>query len=115
VIFLEENITYDENWQSVSHSEYPKLNIPEPEKEDEPDKETNKNTPKHYLLTAQLVICILIGLGAFILKSTGGDIYKIFRDWYYTELNNTAIFDNNSGFDINMLLFKATQDEAEDS
>ena len=112
---MEENITYDENWQSVSLSEYPKLSEPEPEKDKEPDKEPKKNTPKHYLLTAQLVICILIGLGAFILKSTGGDTYKDFRDWYYTELNNTAIFDKNSGFDINMLLFKATQDETEDS
>ena len=112
---MEENITYDENWQSVSRSEYPKLSVPEPEKDEQQDKEPKQNAPKHYLLTAQLVICILIGLGAFILKSTGGDTYKIFRDWYYTELNNTAIFDNNSGFDINMLLFKATPDEAEDS
>ena len=112
---MEENITYDENWQSVSRSEYPKLSVPEPEKDEQPDMKPKKNTPKHYLLTAQLVVCILIGLGAFILKSTGGDTYKILRDWYYAELNNTAIFDKNSGFDINTLLFKATQDEAKDS
>ena len=112
---MEENITYDKNWQSVSQSEYPKLGGSEPEKDEEPDKEPKKNVPKHYLLTVQLVVCILIGLGAFILKSVGGDTYKAFRDWYYAELNNTAIFDKNSGFDINTLLFKATQDEAKDS
>lgn len=110
---MEEKITYDKNWQRVSSPEFPKLGEIEPENDKEPDKTPKKNAPKHYLLTAQLVICILIGLGAFVLKSVGGDTYKNIRDWYYSELNNTAIFDKNSGFDINTLLNKATSDEAE--
>lgn len=111
--FLEEKITYDENWQSLSSPEFPKPVEPDPEKDKETDNRPNKNTPKHYLLTAQLVICILIVIGAFVLKSVGGDTYKNIRDWYFSELNNTAIFDKNSGFDINTLLNKATADEAE--
>ena len=111
---MEENITYDENWQSVSYSEYPKPISPEPEKDDEPKKQRGK-FPKQYLLTAQLVVCVLLGLAAFALKSIGGEAYGAIREWYYSELNSAAVFDPDSGFDINTLLGRATSDEADDT
>ena len=117
VIFLEEKILYDENWQSVTSPEYPVLNEREETPAQKPENPEPKpiNIPKQYLLTFQLVVCILAGIGAFALKSIGGETYETIRDWYYSELNNTAIFDNNSGFDLNLLLGRTTPDEAENS
>lgn len=117
MIFLEEKILYDENWQSVTSPEYPVLNEREetPAQKPEPPEPKPINIPKQYLLTFQLVVCILAGIGAFALKSIGGETYETIRDWYYSELNNTAIFDNNSGFDLNLLLGRSTPDEAQDS
>lgn len=112
---MEENkntITYDENWQNVATPEYPKLSIPEPENDGEPPK-PKVNIPKQYLLTFQLIACVLIGIAAFILKSAGGDTYNAVRDWYYSQLNNTAVFDGYKNLDINMLLGRSTPDEAE--
>ena len=117
VIFLEEKILYDENWQNVTSPEYPVLNEMEETSAQKPENPEPKpiNIPKQYLLTFQLVVCILAGIGAFALKSIGGDTCETIRDWYYSELNNTAIFDNNSGFDSNLLPGRTTPDEAENS
>lgn len=117
---MEEKILYDENWQSVTSPEYPVLNEREETPAQKPETPENPepkpvNIPKQYLLTFQLVVCILAGIGAFALKSIGGDTYENIRDWYYSELNNTAVFDNNSGFDLNLLLGRSTPDEAENS
>jgi hypothetical protein len=116
--FLEENknsVTYDKNWQSVSEPEYPKLSEPEQENKEseEPPKLPKPNASKHYLLTAQLVICILISVSAFVLKSIGGETYSNIRELYYSYLDDTVIFDGESGFDINTFLGRATPDEAE--
>ncbi len=115
---MEENksfITYDENWQSVTEPEYPKLSGPETEYEEseEPPKHPKLKASKQYLVTAQLVICVLAGISAFVLKSVGGETYNNIRELYYSYLNNTVIFDSESGFDINSLLGKTTPDEAE--
>ena len=117
---MEEKILYDENWQNVTSPEYPVLNEREETPAQKPETPENPepkpvNIPKQYLLTFQLVVCILAGIGAFALKSIGGETYETIRDWYYSELNNTAIFDNNSGFDLNLLLGRTTPDEAQDS
>lgn len=116
---MEENksyITYDENWQSVSESEYPVLReptevyaenyeeIPEPQKH-------KPSAPKQLLITIQLVLCIIIALAAFVLKSFGGEIYEIAYNWYYSELNNSAVFDGRNSFDVNSFFGKATSDE----
>ena len=118
---MEEKILYDENWQSVTSPEYPVLNdrgydreVIEEKKPENPEPKP-VNIPKQYLLTFQLVVCILAGISAFALKSIGGETYETIRNWYYSELNNTAIFDNNSGFDLNLLLGRTTPDEAENS
>ena len=114
---MEEKIVYDENWQSVTTPEYPALSSGEESPSRMPENPEPKplNLPKQYLLTFQLVICVLAGIAAFALKSIGGETYEKIRDWYYSELNNTVIFDNNSGFDLNLLLGRTTPDEAQNS
>ena len=101
----------------MTSPEYPVLNEREETPAQKPENPEPKpiNIPKQYLLTFQLVVCILAGIGAFALKSIGGEAYENIRNWYYSELNNTAVFDSNSGFDLNLLLGKATPDEAQDS
>ncbi len=113
-------ITYDKDWQNVSTPEYPDVSEPESEftefkdKIPKPSKKLNRGVSKQRLLTLQLLICLLIGITAFVLKSIGGDWYSLAREWYYTNLNNTAVFDSNGGFDVNLLLGRSTADEAED-
>lgn len=118
---MEENknyITYDENWQSVSESEYPVMREPtEVYSEKEYDNEVSKprkrklGAPKQLLITIQLILCVIIALAAFVLKSIGGEIYEMSRDWYYTQLNNSAIFDGKNSFEIDSLFGRATADE----
>lgn len=113
------SISYDENWQSVSSSEYPVVashnfddNESEPDEElQERQRPKQRKPPSQLLLTIQLIICILIALAALVLKNIGGDIYAFTHDWYYSNLNNSAIFDGNSDFDINSLFGRATPDE----
>lgn len=115
-------ITYDENWQNVSTPEYPSVSEPEEDYSEYKEKidqapapeKIKKNISKQRLLTIQLVLCLLIGLAAYALKSVGGEWYNQAREWYYTNLNNTAVFDSKNGFDINLLLGRASADEAED-
>lgn len=110
------NITYDENWQSVSEAEYPVIASSDFEDEisdsDIPkEKKTKRNPPSQLLVTVQLILCIIIALAAFILKNMGGTFYGTARDWYYSNLNSSAIFDGSSDFDLNSLFNKATADE----
>ena len=111
---MEENrdtITYDENWQTVCESEVPVI-LDKDEADAEPSAEPKPfEPPRQLLLTAQLVVCVLIALAAFVLKSVSGDIYQTARNWYITSLNNTAIFDGREHFDLGMLTEKATADE----
>ena len=113
VIILEENrntITYDDNWQSVE-SEVPVIIDPKRNEEEEAPEPRCFEPPKQLLLTAQLVICILIAIAAFVLKSIGGEVYRDARNWYISNLNNTAIFDGREHFDLGILTEKATADE----
>lgn len=109
-------ITYDENWQSVTESEYPQISEPENEEEND-DIRLNKkskppkDSPKQYLITIQLVACIIIALVAFLLKSFGGEIYTVAHDWYYSQLNDSAIFEDNQNYDLNEIFGISTQDE----
>ena len=67
-------ITYDDDWKSVSYSEYPKVS----EELDSDEEDVNslsaensdekKNSPKQLVITIQLVCCILIALAAFLLN-----------------------------------------------
>ena len=108
-------ITYDEDWQSVSDIEYPK--IIEPNEDDEeviqkkPKKNINKDCPKQHLLTFQLVVCLIVVILAFALKSIGGELYTAVHDWYYSELNRSVIFEDNSKIDIDSIFGVSTADE----
>ena len=118
------SISYDEGWKSVSDAEYPQFISENDSEADEiinpDDEKTNvakkkKDNPKQLLITVQLVLCILAVLAAFALKSIGGEIYEAARDWYYTNLNSSAIFDENKNFDFNSIFGAATKDEAENT
>lgn len=117
MIFLEDNcssITYDENWQSVAEPEYPVIREPSPEPEtyDDGFKQPRQiNVPKQYVVTFQLAVCLLLALAAFVVKGIGGEVYQTVREWYYTQLNSTVIFDKNDRFDLSTLFGKATADE----
>lgn len=109
------SITYDENWQSVSNSEYPRITVESDEDEALPEleQEPKPKAKAHgsLLITIQLIVCILIALAALILKSIGGELYSAAHEWYYSNLNNSAVFDGNSSFDINSLFTDATADD----
>lgn len=111
-------ITYDENWQTVSEPEYPAVIAPEnwdEPTEAEPVREKTKrafHSPKQPVLTLQLIICLLLGLAAFAVKGLGGEVYAKTRAWYYQNLNDTAIFDGSKQWDFQRF-FTATADEAQ--
>lgn len=113
------NITYDDDWKSVSTAEYAKVyedesELAENEKTDHVNKKVKKNKdfPKQYLITFQLIICIIIALIAFVLTSFGGDIYAAAHDWYYENLNKSVIFDiGDTRINLSDLFPASTQDE----
>lgn len=107
-------ITYDENWQSVADAEYPQIIEPNEDEEiiqKKGKKDKEKDYPKQHLLTFQLVVCLIIVILAFALKSIGGEIYTIVHDWYYSELNNSVIFEDDSKIDIDSLFGVSTSNE----
>lgn len=118
------SITYDEGWKNVTNTEYPHIvreygdeieedcNFDE-ETDDIPKKK--KDSPKQLLITVQLILCIIAELSAFALKSIGGEVYETAREWYYTNLNSSAIFDESNSFDFSGIFGTATQDEAENT
>lgn len=112
-------ITYDEDWKTVSSSEYPKRYAYDGEnEEDEPVKEEKRKKPKkdgqkHLLITIQLIACLVIALFAFLLKFFGGEVYQTAREWYYTELNRSVISDSDGeNYILNLPVGNSTSDEA---
>lgn len=113
------SITYDENWQSVTASEYATVcdedyNDNEEESMSEPPKKQKKqsNAPKQYLIVFQLIVCIIIALAALVLQTIGGEIHKTVRDWYYTNLNKSVIFNLGDDIvDLSKFISGATPDE----
>ena len=110
-------ITYDDDWKSVSYSEYPKTtedfdSSEEEEKSLSPEKNiVKKDSPKQLVITVQLVCCILIALAAFLLNLFGGEVYAATRDWYYSNLEKSVIFDTGDNKIDLSNLFGATSDE----
>jgi DNA topoisomerase VI subunit A len=101
-------ITYDSDWQNVSSSEYPETYEYEEEddfKEENKIPKKKKDSPRQLLITFQLIICIIVALAAFAIKSIGGEVYETVREWYYSNLNNSVIFEGDStGFNLDALL-----------
>ena len=110
-------ITYDDDWKSVSYSEYPKTtedfdSSEEEEKSLSPEKNiAKKNSPKQLVITIQLVCCILIALAAFLLNLFGGEVYAATREWYYSNLEKSVVFDTGDNKIDLSNLFTATSDE----
>lgn len=110
-------ITYDDDWKSVSYSEYPKTTEDfDSSEEEEKSLSTEKNiakkdSPKQLVITVQLVCCILIALAAFLLNLFGGEVYAATRDWYYSNLEKSVIFDTGDNKIDLSNLFGATSDE----
>lgn len=112
-------ITYDENWQTVTTPEYAKI-----VKEDEyPDTEIDtqedltktkkrRDSPRQLLIIIQLIVCALICLFAYILKTIGGDYYTDIRTWYYENLNNSIIAQTETeSSDFTEILKNSTDDQ----
>ena len=118
---MEENystISYDENWQDVTEPEYPVIlessGSDDPQEEPAKRERRKREAPKQLLLTLQLAACVLLGLAALMIKGIGGELYQTVRDWYYSQLNRSAIFEEDRSFDFSDLLPQGTADEAED-
>ena len=110
-------ITYDDDWKSVSYSEYPKTtedfdSSEEEEKSLSPEKSiAKKDSPKQLVITIQLVCCIIIALAAFLLNLFGGEVYATTREWYYSSLEKSVVFDTGDNKIDLSNLFTATSDE----
>lgn len=57
----------------------------------EPIAKEKKGVSPQLLIQMQLIICILIALAAFLIKSFGGDLYQTVNGWYQQELNSSLI------------------------
>ncbi|MCQ2513498.1 MAG: hypothetical protein MJ089_00200 [Ruminococcus sp.] len=117
-------ITYDDNWKNVSETEYANTydyseekselyenNFDKSNWEQEPQKfKKPKDDTHQYLITIQLIICILIAIIAFFLKNSDSEVYHTAKEWYFSNLNNSVIFENNN-FDLKSMLGLSTKDE----
>ena len=111
-------ITYDENWQTVSTPEYAHT-VSLNEEDSTPENEVaiiqkpkkKRDSPIQLLIIIQLVICVLIALFAYTVKNIGGNFYTNIRDWYYSNLNSTLVVENNAEVDFTNILKNSTADE----
>ena len=104
-------ITYDENWQSVSEPETAVVSMPQEDGEDgcSPQPRQRRSFSRQPVLTLQLVLCVLLGIAAFVFRGFGGEAYDAAHDIYVSMLNDTAIFDRVRSFDAAELI--STADE----
>lgn len=58
-------------------------------------KEKNKNLQKETVIVCQLIICIILAITAYVIKSLGGEIYETVKEAYYDRLNNSLVIDFN--------------------
>lgn len=47
--------------------------------------------PREIVVALQLVICVVLAVAAFAIKSIGGELYQTVRDEYYANLNNSLV------------------------
>lgn len=112
-------ITYDENWQTVSTPEYAQIVSVDEEETAEINNEVadikkpkkKRDSPIQLLIIIQLAICLLIALFAYTVKNIGGDFYANLHNWYYSNLNRTLVVENNTEVDFTNILKSSTADE----
>ena len=103
-------ITYDDGWQSASCPEY--STPAHTETEELPPQKRKKSHNTQVLVTMQLIICLLLALAAFVIKTVGGDFYTAARQWYYGELNKSIIAENTpDDYNLSEIFVTATDDE----
>lgn len=114
-------IVYDDGWQSVSVPEIAQT-VNMLDEADDYEEETNtikqpkkkRDTPRQLLTIIQLIVCVLICITAYFLKSYGDELYENVHSWYESELNSKLVADNDfSDIDFSKILGsnKATEDE----
>lgn len=108
-----DEIVYDEGFRSPSNR-IEKAEEAEPIPVDEQKSAQKSDRPKPLLITIQLLLCLVIALSLFLLKSMGSELYDEFESRYNEEMKKTLI--SQSAFD-NMtpqkLFSSATADEAQ--
>ena len=83
------SISYADNWTKASEPvRYQKPKEVSAEKE---NKKVKKTSGRPLLTVIQIIICLLIVLTAFVLKTFGSDLYNTVRNTYETEINNEII------------------------
>ena len=106
-----DEIIYDEGFDSVSQK-FEKADETEPVAVDEQKPAEKPERARPFLITVQLVLCLIAALSLFLLKSTGSELYDRFRSWYDEEMKKTLI--SQDVFDdagIDRLFSPATIDE----
>ncbi len=110
-------IIYEEGWRETAPSaEAEPLPVDETPAENTAEKHTET---KPLLISIQLVLCLLLALALFLLKSMDSEIYHDFIDYYHDELKkpmvSQGVFDT---LDVTKLFqspkVQSTPDEAED-
>ncbi len=112
-------ITYDENWQTVSTPEYAQTVSAKDDEDSLTEESENivkkpkkkRDSPIQLLIIIQLTVCILICIFAYAVKNIGGDFYSNLRTWYYDNLSNTLVVENNVEIDFTDILKNSTNDE----
>lgn len=111
-------IVYEEGW----HDAAPAADVEEkPVDEQEPQPEERREGSKPLLITIQLVLCLLLALALFLLKTMDSAVYRDFMSYYREELQkpivSRGVFDDADlgrlfgGTDVTV---QATPDEAQD-
>lgn len=110
-----DTIMYDEDFKTVEkvvvkHDEDDKISEEEIVQEQE---QREKTVPKNMLVIFQLVICLVIAIAVFLLKTTDCEFYRNFVKWYNEEQQKTLISSQQiEKIDLNSIFFKATPDSA---
>ena len=107
-------IIYEEGWRDSSiHPDIEDDNVEPPE-----DTGAQPEFGKPLLISIQLIVCLLIALVLFLLKTMSSGYYDAFMDYYHEELEKPVVsrgtFDT---YDLSRLFpeeqVKATADEAQ--
>lgn len=109
-------ITYDDDWKSVSYSEYPKVSDELDLDEEDVNSLSAENSDERKILETACdndSTCVLYYYSScgFLLNLFGGEVYAATREWYYSNLEKSVVFDTGDNKIDLSNLFTATSDE----
>ncbi len=99
-----EILNENNDWTPAYNPVHYEINTPERGKisENNPHK---KHTSKPLLMITQIIICVLILLSLYGIKTFGKDLFKEIDKWYKTNLNNEIIVTENfENFSLDKLI-----------